>query len=40
MSDIANNAIVDVDFDTPFGKLHIHYDDNDNDKEKDDDDNE
>ena len=34
MSDMTNNFILDIDLDTPFGDIHIHYDDDD---EKDDD---
>ena len=34
MSDMTNDFILDIDVDTPFGDIHIHYDDN---GEKDDD---
>ena len=34
MSDMTNNFILDIDLDTPFGDIRIHYDDN---GEKDDD---
>ena len=34
MSDMTNDFILDIVLDTPFGDIHIHYD---NDGEKDDD---
>ena len=34
MSDMANDVNVDIDVKSPWGDIHIHYDDeNDNDKD-------